>query len=71
MPSATAVVWRRSATLPVMNDCDAASQPESVIRIKSVFLLYVERILVSFFAGMTGYTSKNRIKKAHGKQTDG
>jgi len=37
-------------------------KPESVIRIQSVFLIYIERIFVGFFADMAGYIKKNRTK---------
>ena len=37
--------------------------PESVIRIKSVFLLYIERIFVGFFADIVGHVKKNRTKR--------
>lgn len=36
--------------------------PKSGIRIWSVFLLYIERIFVRFFAGITGYVKKNLTK---------
>lgn len=41
--------------------------PESVIRIKSVFLLYIEHILVVFLAGRAGHIKKNRTKRGQWK----
>jgi hypothetical protein len=38
-------------------------KPESIIRIQSVLLLYIERIFVGFFAGITGYVKKNPTKR--------
>ena len=38
-------------------------KPESVIRIRSVFLLYIERIFVGFFAGIAGYVKKKTTKR--------
>lgn len=49
----------------------AQFQPESVIGIKSVFLLFIEHISVGFFAGMAGYVKKNTTKEVNGKQNDG
>ena len=37
--------------------------PESVIRIQSVFLLYIERIFVGSFAGIADYVKKKYNKK--------
>ncbi len=38
-------------------------KPESVIIIQSVFLLYIERFFVGFFAGIAGYVKKNPTKR--------
>ena len=38
-------------------------KPESVIRIQSVFLLYIERIFVGSFAGIADYVKKKYNKK--------
>lgn len=37
--------------------------PKSVISILSGFLLYIERILVRFLAGIAGYVKKKLTKK--------
>ena len=37
--------------------------PKSVIRIRSGFLLYIERIFVRFFAGIAGYVKKKLAKR--------
>lgn len=37
--------------------------PKSVTRIRSVLLLYIERIFIRFFAGTVDYVKKNMTKK--------
>ena len=37
--------------------------PKSVISIRSRFLLYIERILVRFLAGIADYVKKKRTKR--------
>jgi hypothetical protein len=37
--------------------------PQSVIMTRSVFLLYIEQLLVGFFAGIAGYVKKKRTKR--------
>lgn len=49
----------------------AQFQPESVIGIKSVFLLFIERIFVGCIAGIAGCVKKNTTKEVNGKQNDG
>ena len=46
-------------------------KPESVIRIQSVLLLYIERIFVGYFAGITDYVKKKPAKNADREQKDG
>ena len=47
-------------------------KPESVIRIQSVFLLYIERIFVGSFAGIADYVKKKiQQKEANRKQKEG
>ena len=46
-------------------------KPESIIRIQSVLLLYIERIFVGFFAGITDYVKKKPAKNADREQKDG
>ncbi len=50
-----------------MRDRNHGLYPESVIRIKSVFLLYIEHILVVFLAGRAGHIKKNRTKRGQWK----
>ena len=38
-------------------------KPESVIKIQSVFLLYIEQIFVGYFTGIAGYVKKNPTKR--------
>ena len=38
-------------------------KPESIIRIQSVLLLYIERIFVGYFTGIAGYVKKNPTKR--------
>mgnify|MGYP007108683888 CR=1 FL=1 len=45
--------------------------PELVIRIQSVYLLYIKRIFVGFLAGIAGYVRKNPTKECNRKQKDG